>query len=310
MSKPVYSVLIVTYYHEQYIKKALDSVLTQNVEEEMEILVGDDGSQDNTVKILKEYSLQFPFIKIYDHENVGLSRNIYDLLKRAQGDYIAILEGDDYWIDEKKLIKQRKILEEFNCLATACNSLKVDNEGNELGLWNYKIKEGILTKKEVLHYQTEICHPSGIMCRNIFKNSGDEYDIIATASRMGGNHTGMINLLANEGAFYLDKRPMTSWRVVQISGAKNYSSQKLEKPINFYEAMQKYERYDKSFDMNYERHIYEEYSSLLHSLKKEFIDTVGTIRYYKGMIKFFFYKLCNGIIRFLRIIKNIIMKKR
>lgn len=308
MRRPMYSILIVTYYHEHYIKKALDSVISQQVDDEIEILVGDDGSKDNTIQILEEYSKKYPFIIVYAHENVGLSKNIYELLKKAQGEYIAILEGDDYWIDVQKLVKQRKIIEEHNCLATACNSLKVDNSGNELGLWNKKIKEGILKKRDILYYQTDICHPSGIMCKNIFKDSGDRYDVIAKASRMGGNHTGMINLLANEGAFYLDKRPLTAWRVVQIPGGKNYSSQKLDKPLNFYEAMQKYEIYDKSFEYNYEYYIYEKYALMKKSLKKEILDTIGFARYYRGIIQFALFNVYKGIKRLFYKLKKIIKK--
>ena len=213
---PLYSVIMVTYYHENYINKAIESVLEQTESSQIEILIGDDGSKDKTVDILNSYQDKYDFIHVYAHENVGLSQNLYDLLMKAKGDYIAILEGDDYWIDNEKLRKQRTIIENNKCVGTACNSLKVDNEGMELGLWNTKIKPGILTKNQILRYQTEICHPSGIMVKNMFLNSGDKYEVIAKASRMGGNHTGMINLIASEGGLYLDDTPMTSWRFVQV----------------------------------------------------------------------------------------------
>lgn len=288
--KPIFSVVIVTYYHEKYIRDALESVLGQTEINNTEILIGDDGSKDETISILEEYAQKYPLIKVYAHENMGLSKNLFDLLLNAQGDYIAILEGDDYWIDNSKLQKQRMIIDNHSCIGTACNSLII-HEGVSKGLWNKYIKDGLISEKQLLLYQTEICHPSGVMIKNIFKNSGDKFSVIANASKMGGSHSGLINLMFSNGGLYIDTTPMTIWRQVKTEGGKNYSSQKLDAPINYYEGMQKYETYDKTFPINYEMHIYREYRLCKRALKKEFINTVGFARFFFAPLHFLIYRV-------------------
>lgn len=286
-----YSVVIVTYFHDKYIEKALESVLRQSEIDKAEILIGDDGSKDGTLQILHEYEEKFPNIHVYAHENMGLSKNLYQLLKSARGEYIAILEGDDYWLDDNKLRKQREIIDKNNCLGTACNSLIIDNDGNEKGLWNSVLKNGLVSDKDILFHQTAVCHPSAVMLKNIFKDSGDKYEVIEKASRMGGNHTGMINLIANEGGLYLDTTPMVVWRHIQVEGGTNYSSHKYDKPLNCYEAMQKYEMYDRVFRLDYSQHIYEEYHALKKALRNEFIESVGCSRFRKAKYKYFIYRV-------------------
>lgn len=107
------SVLIITYNHEAYICQALDSVLMQEVDFEYEIVVGEDNSTDNTRIILLEYKKKYPDkIKLILHNiNVGMHKNLELTFDACKGQYIAFLEGDDYWIAKDKLQKQLKVLE-------------------------------------------------------------------------------------------------------------------------------------------------------------------------------------------------------
>ena len=284
-----YSIIMVTYNHEKYISKAIESVRAQKTPYEFEILIGDDGSKDNTPIILKDYELKYSYIHAFIHENVGLSQNVYDLFLKAQGEYIAVLEGDDYWIDNDKLEKQRALIEQNNCIATACNSLKVDEDGNKIGLWNNRKKSKILSNADFMNYQTLLWHPSAVMFKNIFRDGQDKYKVIAEASRMGGNHSGMINLLANNGRVYLDINPMTIWLSVQKAGATNYSSQKVDNLTDYYDAMKKYEYYNNVFDFDYSRLIFQYYHLSKRKIYKEAIDNTGLWRFYAGMISYYFH---------------------
>lgn len=290
-----YSIVMVTYNHEKYIAKAIESVLKQNTKEQIEILVGDDGSNDRTVEILNSYKNKYAFIDVFAHNNVGLSKNVYDLLMKAKGEYIAILEGDDYWIDNDKLVKQRKIIEDNRCIATACNSLKIDENGKTLGLWNDRKSSKILSNKEVLKYQTSLWHPSALMFRNIFLNSGDKYKVIAEASRMGGNHSGLINLMADEGKIFLDITPMTIWLSVNKTGGMNYSSQKLDSLHDYYESMNKYEYYNRVFKMNYERNVYSCYRLCVRKLRNELIENIGFKSYLRIKYSYIFFAIIRKI---------------
>lgn len=110
---PLVSVFMITYNHEKYISKALDSILSQIVNFRYEIVIGEDCSKDKTRQILLEYSNKFPaIINLILHEhNVGASQNQFITLNACRGKYIAICEGDDYWIDQYKLQKQIDFME-------------------------------------------------------------------------------------------------------------------------------------------------------------------------------------------------------
>lgn len=99
------SVIVLTYNHEKYIEQALDSILMQKVDFNYEILIGDDASSDKTVSILKKYKSRYPdIIRLFlNNANLGATRNAYNLLLQAHGQYIASCEGDDYWTDKYKL---------------------------------------------------------------------------------------------------------------------------------------------------------------------------------------------------------------
>ena len=81
------SVIVPTYNHERYIRQALDSVIGQQVNFSMEILIGDDASTDNTLKIITEYKSKYPdtVYVIANKTNLGASKNSYNLVKHAAG---------------------------------------------------------------------------------------------------------------------------------------------------------------------------------------------------------------------------------
>ncbi len=99
---------MITYNHEQFIAQALDSVLMQQVDFAYEIVVGEDCSTDSTREILREYQQKFPdkVRLLLPGKNLGMIRNMVETYNACRGDYIAILEGDDYWTSPHKLQKQ------------------------------------------------------------------------------------------------------------------------------------------------------------------------------------------------------------
>lgn len=112
-SKPLVSICCITYNHKHFIEEALDSFLMQETNFAFEIVLDDDASLDNTQEIIKKYIDKFPHIisaKLSD-TNIGASNNFRKNLERARGKYIALCEGDDYWIDSDKLQVQYDGLE-------------------------------------------------------------------------------------------------------------------------------------------------------------------------------------------------------
>ncbi len=111
--KPIVSVCIFTYNHENYINQCLESVLMQNTNFDFEIVIGEDYSKDNTRLICEEYEEKHPRkIRLLDRDkNLGMCENIFNSLKHCEGKYTAILDGDDYWIHPLKLQKQFEFME-------------------------------------------------------------------------------------------------------------------------------------------------------------------------------------------------------
>lgn len=110
------SIICNTYNHENYIADALESFIRQKTNFQYEILIHDDASTDGTVEIIKKYANEFPNLvkPIYEETNQysinpGIVSDIQSV--RAKGRYIAMCEGDDYWIDDYKLQKQFDLLE-------------------------------------------------------------------------------------------------------------------------------------------------------------------------------------------------------
>jgi len=103
------SVIIATYNRAQYIEKAIGSVLCQSYKN-VEIIVVDDGSTDNTKRILNPY-IEDGEIKYIYQKNAGSVRARDVGIKHSQGKYIAILDSDDIWCNQDKLKKQVEFLE-------------------------------------------------------------------------------------------------------------------------------------------------------------------------------------------------------
>ena len=116
------SVYCLAYNHEKYIRKALEGFVNQKTNFGYEVFVHDDASTDKTAKIIEEYATRYPDIikPIYQTENQyskGVKITTEIILPRMSGKYIAVCEGDDYWIDDCKLQKQYDILESIPSVA-------------------------------------------------------------------------------------------------------------------------------------------------------------------------------------------------
>lgn len=115
-SNPLVSILVITYNHENYIRESIQSFLEQETTFQVEIVIHNDASTDNTKKIIEEYEQKFPWLfnNIHQTENkrsTGIKPRYTLALQICRGKYIANCDGDDYWTDKKKLQKQIDFLE-------------------------------------------------------------------------------------------------------------------------------------------------------------------------------------------------------
>jgi len=120
------SVLIITYNQHKFIREAIDSAVAQKTTFPIEILVGDDFSSDGTREIIQEYEQKYPglVIGVLHPRNMGKNGgiNFLETLKRAKGEYYALMDGDDYWTDPLKLQKQADLLDAHPDYSTVFNN--------------------------------------------------------------------------------------------------------------------------------------------------------------------------------------------
>ncbi len=110
---PVVTVRIYTYQHGPYIRDCIEGVLAQRTTYPFECIIGEDFSTDGTREIVFEYARRFPHIirVITADYNVGGKANVRRCAERTRGKYVALCEGDDYWISPLKLQRQIELME-------------------------------------------------------------------------------------------------------------------------------------------------------------------------------------------------------
>lgn len=125
-------ILLSAYNGESYLREQMDSLLKQTWPD-LEILVRDDGSTDQTSVILQEYERQYANVKVFSEENIGLVDSFFRLLDWSDADYIAFCDQDDVWM-EQKVERAVAALERVQGPAMYCgNKMLVDAQLREIG---------------------------------------------------------------------------------------------------------------------------------------------------------------------------------
>ncbi len=149
------SIIMLTYNHEKFIAQAVKSALFQLTDFDYEIVIGDDCSTDRTQEIIRELAIKNPekIRPILRQKNLGASKNFLSVLASCQGEYIAMLEGDDYWISPDKLQKQVDMLDANPELAISFHNIICFYEDGSKQPWEYcqRNQKPISTLEDLLH---------------------------------------------------------------------------------------------------------------------------------------------------------------
>lgn len=145
---------IITFNHEKFIGKCLEGAISQKIDNkyDYEIIIGEDHSTDNTLHICREYKEKYPhLITLLERpKNLGLIGNWMETLEACRGgDFIALCEGDDYWIDPMKLQNQINFMEKNPSYSMCATKTQRINEKGEKGE-NRGKKFGEISHEEVL----------------------------------------------------------------------------------------------------------------------------------------------------------------
>lgn len=180
-NKNLVTIASTTYNMEAFIGEALDSWLAQQVSFQYDILISDDGSTDGTCDVVRRYMERYPNIRLISTGHVGKMPNFIRSLKESKGKYVALCDGDDYWIDPFKLQKQFDFMEshpEFSACFT--NSYVLDTVTGEkkiakTQLWDEATTEGLLKHRDNDNVQMSPGHTSTYFYRNQFLQDYPEW---------------------------------------------------------------------------------------------------------------------------------------
>lgn len=123
---PIISIIVPVYNVEEYLQRCIDSILNQRFKD-FELILINDGSTDNSLKICKEYSLSDSRVKVINKENGGLSSARNAGINIAKGKYIGFVDSDD-WINEEMYQTLYNLLQEYDCDIAECCYKKVYDE--------------------------------------------------------------------------------------------------------------------------------------------------------------------------------------
>lgn len=230
---PIVSVCVQTYQQASYIKECLEGILMQETDFPYEILLGEDDSNDGTREICIEYAQKYPDkirLFLHDRENNiqihGYPTGRFNYLNNifsSNGKYIAVCEGDDYWIDPLKLQKQIDILEknvEYGLVHTNCHYLhdkkKIVIKNNNTAKLNNKNN---LSESE-LFYGLITSNYKIITATVVFKKELLD-SIFPAALKFGMLDTPLWLYFSKKTKFYFLDTPSSMYRVLENSASRS-----------------------------------------------------------------------------------------
>ena len=240
-SPPLVSVWMITFNHGPYIRQALDSVFSQDVDFDFEVVIGDDGSSDDTRSIILEFDRRNPgkIKKIFHAENVGMIANQNSVFAACRGEYIAMLEGDDYWTDPCKMRVQVEAMTRWPQCRMSFHPCRETKNGRRMS-W-YGPREKVFPTQEVVNHGGYFSPtPSLMLKRKVVESIPDFLE----AAPAGDYYLQILGSLGG-GALYLPQ-VMCAYRV-NSSGSWSDSVKTLQarqafriRSIEMVELMDKY----------------------------------------------------------------------
>lgn len=200
------SVRLMTFMHEPFILDALEGIDQQVTNFDFEVVVGDDFSTDKTLQLIKNFKFQNQkvHLNVLDRpkggdywkarKKYGRLYNFYDIINNCKGEYIALLDGDDYWIDQNKLQKQVEFLEnnsEFSGCFHTVYYLDERIDSKQKKIWRSHDKtvfneEDTITKLSLFHTSSYLFRNSIFDFPNwFFKISSGDMALLALISKNG-----------------------------------------------------------------------------------------------------------------------------
>lgn len=216
---------MITYGHSMFLRQAVESILSQKGDFELELIISDDCSPDNTPDIIADIVENNPngssIVYLRHATNIGPMPNFVFALEQCNGNYIAMCEGDDFWYDDTKLQKQVKLLEENTEFSGCAHQTLVIYEDDKAKAHPFHNNVPHIIKLDDILVGRKF-HTSSLMFRGyIVKENALPKNVIA------GDRT--INLLVTSyGNIYYSDEVMACYRKSSVGISSRITHQALE----------------------------------------------------------------------------------
>jgi len=204
------SIIIITYNHEQWIADAIDGALMQVADFDSEIVIGEDCSTDGTAEIVQQYQRNHPdkIRVVTSSENVGGSRNFARTLDDCRGEFIAYIDGDDFWNDQNKLADQVAFLESH-----ADHSASVTQASIEFyGRTDNRLKKHYALKKESYTADEVLASPSFAVTSSLVFRRANLSPMPHWFHDIAWGDRAVKGMLAKHGKFHCLQRKAVTYR--------------------------------------------------------------------------------------------------
>jgi glycosyltransferase involved in cell wall biosynthesis len=148
------STLLITYNHERFVGQAIESVLMQKASFPWELVIAEDCSTDGTRDVIRRYRQKHPdrIRVLLNRKNIRARRTMVRACTVSRGQYMAILEGDDYWTSPHKLQRQADLLDEHGDYALSFHSVQMvwDDDSRKPALFRPEPLKDVYMLKDLL----------------------------------------------------------------------------------------------------------------------------------------------------------------
>lgn len=231
------SIIVPVYNVELYLRKCLDSLVKQPLDN-FEIVCINDGSTDNSLKILEEYKERYPeIVKIYNKQNGGLSDARNYGLKKAEGKYVGFVDSDD-WVDKNMFKVLLDEIQSKNCDVVVCNYVEVYKDKNieivdcfesykllyEACIWNKIFNKSLFT-------DNDIYFPKGVW----YEDNGTTYRLLAMAKSVSHVNMSLYYYRKNrQGSIMNSQKSNKIYDIYEIGNIlyKYYLSNNFDETLN------------------------------------------------------------------------------
>lgn len=301
----VVAIFMVTYNHVNYIRQAVESVMIQRTGFKYKLFIGDDCSNDGTTEVCNELKVKYAdkielFVNPVNLGSLNNAKRTYQACFNSGARYIALLEGDDFWVDPNKLQKQIKILDDNqDYVLTSGNSIFLFDE-DPLRVEYYrpywsKCALSVLNTEDQIKFAPAF-HTSTVVFRNLVNSEMLNF----FCNTISGDIT-LFTLLSLKGKLHYEDEVLSCYRVHSGGITKSYTDfnglkHKYEGKISMYKSLDSYFKYKYT----------KLYQELIDSNSRQLIKTYINTGHFYRLVRFVIFNLNTRhiLLSFIHVIKE------